>query len=153
MLILLKNNQRGGALLMNVIVGVGIFAMLSLLSIPYLQRYQTSIKLNGVAKNLTADLRLAQQLTITEQSAYLVQFSTSTQDYSILRTGAATTTIKTIAFPAEISYQSISAALNNQVIFNYFGGVSQSGTVVLKNSEDKTTTINIKPSGYIQLVQ
>lgn len=153
MLILLKKNQKGGALLMNVIVGVGIFAMLSLLSIPYLQRYQTSIKLNGVAKNLTADLRYAQQLTITEQNAYLVQFSTSTQDYSILKTGVATTTIKTVAFPAEISYQSISAGLNNQVIFNYFGGVSQSGTVVLKNSEDKTTTINIKPSGYIQLVQ
>lgn len=146
-------NQTGGAMILNLIVGISIFAMLSLLSIPYVKKYQTSMILSGTVKNLTADLRFAQQSTITEQVVHIVQLDEIGNNYSILKTGAATTTIKTVNLPAGISYQSISADLNGQVIFNSFGGVSQSGSIIIKNEDNRTNAINIKPSGYIQMTQ
>lgn len=138
---------------MSVLVSVSIIALLSMLSIPYLNKYQTNLKLSGVSRNLTADIRYAQQLTITEQVVYKVLFDTNAHAYDIIKTGAATSTIKSISLPAEVRFSQIDAALNNEIIFNSFGGVSQSGQIILTNSDSRTAIINVKPSGYIQLVQ
>lgn len=138
---------------MNILVSIGIFALLSALTIPYLRKYQTGMKLNGVAKNLTSDLRLAQQLTITEQATHLVDMDMIANSYSLLKITPATTTIKTVTLPSDVRFDDISAALSDRVIFNSFGGVSQSGQITLANTEDTTSIINVKPSGYIELIQ
>lgn len=138
---------------MNILVGIGIFALLSALSLPYLRNYQIGMKLDGVAKNLTGDLRLAQQLTITEQATHIIDMDTAGNSYALLRLGPATTTVKTVVLPSDITFDEISPALEEKVVFNSYGGVSQSGQIVLKNQEEKTSIINIKPSGYIELAQ
>lgn len=140
-------------MLIDLLVVLGIIALLSTLTIPYLKKYQPNLKLNATARNLTADLRYAQQLTITEQKVHLVNFNMANNKYDILRIGTATTTVKTVNLDSEIGFKEITGLTNNQVAFNFYGGVNQSGQVVLNNKNNLTATINIKPSGYIQLEQ
>jgi len=144
-----QKNQ--GYFLMNVLVVLGIIALLTTISIPYIRQYQPSLKLNATARSLTADLRYAQQLTVTEQAIYSVDFNLGDSSYQVLKDGVATTTIKTVKFDSSVSFQQITGLTNNRVVFNFYGGVSESGRVVLVNTNNKTAVINIKPSGYIQL--
>lgn len=144
-----KKNQ--GSFLLNILVSLGIIALMATISIPYLKKYQPNLKLNATARDLTADLRYAQQLTITEQATHLVDFDLDNDSYRILKGGAATTTVKTVEFDPSVSFQQITGLSDNQVIFNSYGGVSESGQVTLINTNNKTAIINIKPSGYIQL--
>jgi len=123
------------------------------ISIPYIRQYQPNLKLNATARDLTADLRYAQQLTVTEQVIYLVDFDLDNDSYQILKSGVATTTVKTVEFDSDISFQQIINLSDNQVIFNFYGGVSEAGQIILVNTNGKTVTINVKPSGYIQLEQ
>ena len=146
-----KKNQ--GSLLLNVLVSFGIIALMATISIPYIRQYQPNLKLNATARDLTADLRYAQQLTVTEQVVYLVDFDLDNDSYQILKSGVATTTVKTVEFDSDISFQQIINLSDNQVIFNFYGGVSEAGQIILVNTNGKTVTINVKPSGYIQLEQ
>ncbi len=144
-----KKNQ--GSLLLNVLVSFGIIALMATISIPYIRQYQPNLKLNATARDLTADLRYAQQLTVTEQVAYLVDFDLDNDSYQILKSGVATPTIKTVEFDSSVNFQQITGLSNNQVVFNFYGGVSESGQIILVNTNGKTATINVKPSGYVQL--
>jgi len=146
-----KKNQ--GSLLLNVLVSFGIIALMATISIPYIRQYQPNLKLNATARDLTADLRYAQQLTVTEQVIYLVDFDLDNDSYQILKSGVATTTIKTVEFDSDVSFQQVTDLTDNQVTFNFYGGVSEAGQIILVNTNGKTVTINVKPSGYIQLEQ
>lgn len=136
---------------MNLLVSIGVMALLITVSIPYLQKYQTNVKLDGTARDLTADLRYAQQLTVTEQIVHMIQFNLADDNYQILKIDTATTTIKTVEFPIEVSFQQITDLTGDQAVFNAYGAVKEAGTVILVNNNGKTATINIRPSGYIQL--
>jgi len=143
-------NHRGG-MLIDLVVAIGIIALLSTLAIPYLRKYQPNLKLNAAARALTTDLRYAQQLTVTEQKIHLVDFDLTQDKYDILKIDSATTTIKSVDLDPEISFKEITGLTDNQAVFNYYGGVSQAGTVILTNTNNVDATVNIKPSGYIQL--
>ena len=138
-------------MLVNILVTVGIIALLSSISIPYLKKYQANLKLNSSARNLTADLRYAQQQTISEQVVHKVFLDYENDKYQILRIGAATSTLKTVVFENEVSYQALSGFSENYVIFNAYGAVSESGQIILTNNNGATAAINIKPSGYVEL--
>lgn len=138
-------------MLIDLLVVLGIIALLSTLAIPYLKKYQPNLKLSAAARNLTADLRYAQQLTITEQKVYQIAFDLASNKYQIQKIDAATTIIKTVIFESEISLKQIDDLTDNKVVFNYYGGVSQAGKIILTNVNDATAIINIKPSGYVQL--
>lgn len=138
-------------MLVDLLVVFGIFALLTTISIPYLRKYQPNIKLHASARNLTADLRYAQQLTITEQKVHLVEFDNLANKYDILKIDTATTTVKSVSLDSQISFKQITGLTNDQVFFNYYGGVAQPGQIILTNENNLTSTINIKPSGYIEL--
>ncbi|MDD4900705.1 MAG: hypothetical protein PHS62_01165 [Patescibacteria group bacterium] len=127
--------------------------MLSAITLPYLRKYQPNLKLSATARDLTSDIRYAQQLTITEQKVHLVAFYLELNKYEILKIDAATSTIKSVNLDSEIHFQSISGLPSNQIVFNYYGGVSNSGQIILNNINNAAKTINIKPSGYVQLEQ
>lgn len=138
---------------MSILVSAGIIALLSAAVLPYILKYQPNLKLNGAARDLATDLRYAQQMTITEQIEYLVQLDLASNSYKIQKVDTATTTLKTVIFPAEVNYQQVADLTDNQVVFNSYGAVRQSGQIVLVNTNGNTAVINVKPSGYIQLVQ
>lgn len=136
---------------MSLLVGFGIIALLSTITIPYLRKYQPNLKLDAAARNLTSDLRYAQQLTITQQTIHKLAFNISQNSYQILKTDTATTVVKTVTLDGEVTVKEITNLTDNQVIFNAYGGVSESGQIILTNTTGATATINIKPSGYIEL--
>ncbi|MFH1255370.1 MAG: hypothetical protein V1667_02800 [bacterium] len=146
-----KNNR--GSMLIDVIVALGIIALMSTLAIPYIKKYQPNLKLNADARNLASDLRYAQQLTITEQKIHITSFDLINNKYDILKIDAATTTVKTVFFDPEVSFKQITGLANDQAVFNFYGGVSQSGQIILTNINNIDAVINIKPSGYIQLTE
>ena len=148
-MIFYKNHR--GSMLMDLLVTISIIALLSTIAIPYLKRYQPNLKLNAAARDLTTDLRYAQQLTITEQKVYQVVLDITNDSYEIQKVDTTTTTIKAVSLESEISIKQVIDLTNNKVIFNYYGGVSQAGQIVLTNTNNLDATINIKPSGYIQL--
>lgn len=139
--------------MIDLLVVMGIIALLSAIAIPYIRKYQPNLKLNGAARDLTADLRYAQQLTITEQKVYLVSLDAAQEKYEILKIDLATTTIKTVNLDPDVSFEEITGLAYNQVVFNFYGGVSQPGQIVLTNINNATSTINIKPSGYVELAE
>jgi len=145
--------NQSGHILINLLVVLGVIAIIATISIPYIKKYQPNLKLNASARELTADLRYAQQLTVTEQVAHSVKINLEDNSYQILKLSLATTTIKTVELASEVSFQQVTGLTNNQVVFNYYGGVSESGQIVLININNSTATINVKPSGYIQLEQ
>lgn len=142
-----------GSLLINLVVSFSILALLMTISIPFLRRYQPNLKLDAAARDLTADLRLAQQLTVTEQTVHRVILDFTNDEYNLERTGAATSTIKTVKFPDEVNYHQIIGLTDNTVSFNSYGGVDESGQIIIKNTNGKTSIVIVKPSGYIQLYQ
>lgn len=147
--------KNWGYSLTEVLVILGIIALMATISIPYFKRYQPNLKLDAAARDLTADLRYAQQLTVTEQVVHLVDFDLDNDSYRILKSGVATTTVKTVEFDPDVSFQplQITDLTDDQVIFNFYGGVSESGKITLININGKIATINVKPSGYVQLNQ
>lgn len=138
-------------MLMNILVSFAIIALISTISLPYIKKYQTNLKLSSAAKNLTSDLRYAQQITVTEQVVHKVVMDEENDSYRILRLGTSTTTVKTVNFEDEISFDQITGLSSNEVVFNSYGGVSQAGQITLANAASQTAVINIKPSGYIEL--
>lgn len=149
MICILKNER--GNMLLGILASIAIMALMTALSIPYIKTFQTNFILSGAAKDLVSELRYAQQLTITEQVVHKIYFDQPLNKYELLRMDPATTTLKTVQLPAGVRIFEVESSLNNVVIFNSFGGVSQSGAIILTNSNNGTSTINIKPSGYIQL--
>ncbi|MCK4540171.1 hypothetical protein KAU09_03390 [Candidatus Parcubacteria bacterium] len=148
----LYKNKNGG-LLINLLVTLSIIGILAAISIPLLKNYLPNLKLSLVTKDLTSDLRYIQQQTITEQKIHLIQFSTSTNSYNLLKFDIATSTLKSVILPAEVSFFSITGFTDNTIKFNPYGAAYESGSIVLANTSSSTKTINIKPSGYVELRQ
>lgn len=140
-------------MLIDILVAFGIIALMAALAIPYIRKYQPNLKLNAAARELTADLRYTQQLTITEQKIHITSFDLNNNKYDILKIDAATTTVKTVFLDQEVSFKQITGLQSNQAVFNFYGGVSQPGQIILTNTNNIDASINIKPSGYIQLAE
>jgi Tfp pilus assembly major pilin PilA len=148
---LITSDGQNGTMLVNLLVALSIVAILTTITIPYIKKYQPNLKLHATARDLTSDIRYTQQLTVTEQKVHLVAFDLAHDSYTILRIDAATTTVKSVSLDPDINFKEVTDLTDDQIVFNFYGGVSQAGRVVLTNINDITAVINIKPSGYVQL--
>lgn len=143
--------NQSGRLILDLLVVIGVIALIATISMPFYRRYQPNLKLNGTSRDLTSDLRYAQQLTITEQVVHAVSFDLIDNEYQILKIDTATTTIKAVSLDDDVSFQSITGLADDTVFFNFYGAVNESGQIDLINTNNKTATIYIKPSGYVEL--
>lgn len=147
----LRLTTHRGSALVNILVACGIIAVMATIAIPAVRQYQPNVKLKAEGRRLISDLRYAQQLTITEQKVYYVEMDMVSARYQIIKQEEPETPLKTVNLDEEVNFQQIIDLDNNRVVFNSYGAVSQAGQIVLVNSQDKTITINVKPSGYVQL--
>ena len=137
-------------MLFNLLISIGVMTLLLTIAMPALRQYQPNLQLSSAIRDLTADLRLAQQLTVTEQNMHILEINDSTDTYRIFKYEPATTTIKTVTLPININFHAITGFTDNQVRYNAYGGVIEEGQITLINTNNNTKTINIKPSGYVQ---
>ncbi len=147
----MKLKKQKGAALMNLLIGLGVIVIIATISIPLLNSYKPRLNLSSAAKIIATDLRYAQQLTIAKQKIHLVEFNQIGNSYQIKKIGSATTTIKEAFLPEQIYFSQITGLTDNKVFFNFYGGVVETGLIVLINAVNSTSTIEIKPSGYVQV--
>lgn len=109
-----------------------------------------NFNLNSVIRDLASDLRYAQQLAVTSQVNYGVTFNVSEKTYQIknYQTQAST---KLVKIPSNIDILSINDFPDNTITFNATGAATSTGSIVLINQNGRTSTIEIKPSGYVKI--
>lgn len=144
--------KKFGFTAVEMLVTLGVIALISMISIPLLVNYQKTSKLRNEGRALSTNLRLAQQLAITEQNIYEVQFDKSVNRYSIIN-ASDSETFKTVNLDSEVEINDITGLTDDKVSFNPTGGVTETGFIYLTNSKNQTTTVEIKPSGYVKLTE
>lgn len=146
----LKPKKGAGFTLFEILVVIGVIVLIALVTTPLLVNYQKTSKLRSEARILATNLRLTQQLAVTEQKIYGLSLNPINNSYKIINTEN-TQIIKTVELASEVSIKSISGLTDNTVKFNATGGVLETGIVTLTNSRDENSIIQIKPSGYVQI--
>lgn len=140
-----------GFTLPEILVVIGIIGILSLFSIPALRAFQPNLQLSSVTQEVVADLRYAQQLTVTEQREHCLLFFPLEKKYQLKE--CAGTVLKEKILPKEIESITPAGFTNNEVRYNPYGAVSEPGTIVLENTKNETKTISVKASGFVEVVE
>ncbi len=141
--------------LTEVLVVVAIIGILALISFPLLRNFQPTLQLNGVVRDLVSNLRLTQQLAVSEQVEYcfvLPDNFPSNRAYQIIQCGESQS-FKQGLIPEEIIGLTIVPSLsNNEVRYNSYGAVKENAQITIENVHNKTKTINVRPSGFIRVI-
>lgn len=145
---ILKKNA--GFSLMEVGVVLGIFAVIAMISFPVYLQLKPRMNLNSVTRKVASNLRYAQQLAVTQQNSFMVTFDIAGNNYTIFNQ-TSSTTIKTVNINPTISIDSVNNLTNDSVNFNATGAATENGDIVLINSQNNITTVEIKPSGYVKI--
>lgn len=139
--------------IMELLVIIGIIGILALIGIPAFKAYQPTLQLSGAVRELVTDLRYAGQLAVTEQVNHGVRFSTSTNQYWIIRYGATEEILALTTLPSKVSFRQITGLTKDEVIFNPYGAAKETGQVTLENTKNSSTTIDIRPSGFVKIIK
>lgn len=141
---------RRGFTLIEISVVSSIIALLALVTIPALLNYQKTSKLRNEARLLATNLRYAQQLAITEQNIYQLKLLPDSSSYQIINETSGAV-IKTVQLLSEVRISEIDNLTSDIVKFNPTGAAAEVGYIYLANTKNQTSTIEIKPSGYVQV--
>jgi prepilin-type N-terminal cleavage/methylation domain-containing protein len=139
-----------GFTLLEVMTVLAIIGIISLISMPIYLQIRPTLTLNSETRDVVSDLRYAQQLAVTEQTNYSIELNQAQNKYTITNTETSTI-VKDENIKTGISIQSISGFTTDTIIFNVTGAALESGSFTLANLNNATTTITIKPSGYVKI--
>ena len=142
-------NPKGFTLL-ELMVVIAIIIIISTISIPFYQNTSKNLNLSSVARSLASDLRYAQQLSVSTQDQYGIVFNLPQNSYNVINQ-TENQIIKQQIISDNIFIQDISGLTNDSVFFNPAGAVIEAGIITLSNANNRTTNIEIKPSGYVKI--
>ena len=141
--------------LMEALIVVAIIGVLALISFPVLRNFQPTLQLNGIVRELVSNLRFTQQLAVSEQVEYCFVLPDDfpfNREYQIIQCGESQS-FKQGLIPEEIIGLTIVPSLsNNEVRYNSYGAVKESAQITIENVQNKTKTINVRPSGFIRVI-
>jgi len=141
-----------GFTLMEVLLVIGLIGIIAAAYFSATQFQEQSRALSGAVRNLTTDLRYAQQLSVTNQIDYGIEISTASDSYKLIRFSTTTVEFFDKDLPLGITFQSVSGFTSDEIKFNAYGAVAEAGTVTLVNTESSTTTIDVRPSGFVRIL-
>ncbi|OGY43142.1 MAG: hypothetical protein A3J62_03520 [Candidatus Buchananbacteria bacterium RIFCSPHIGHO2_02_FULL_38_8] len=141
--------KKDGLSVVELVVTLLIISLITVISIPLFVNYQKTTKLRSEAQLLATNLRLAQQLAITEQIIYDLVLLPDVNKYQIVNSETSQIN-KTVTLNPEVSINEINGFSANTIRFNPIGGVIEDGYIILVNTRNAASTIQIKPSGYVQ---
>lgn len=151
---MIKEGKQRGFTLLEIMVSIAIFGVLLLIAIPNIVNYRHNLELGGVVQNLMSDLRYAQQLAVTEQVEHSVYFIVSEKKYQVKRYGETVTVVKEVSLSTEIIDITIlnltEEGSEKEARYNSYGAVKDAGEIILTNSQNATTTIEVRPSGFVK---
>jgi len=141
----MKNNK--GFTLVEMMVIIGIVAILALITIPNIASWRPKAALSSASRTLKADLGMAKSRAIRDNSTITVTFDTANGTYRITDNGG--NTIKARRFTG-LSISGTTFA-GNTVTFDRRGRSSSAGDISLTNSSG-TIQIVITLLGSIQVI-
>lgn len=144
--------KTSGFTVFELVVVIAMIAVLTLIGMPVYKRLAPNIDLETASRDLVSDLRHAQQLAVTEQVGYRLTLYTDPDYYQIINAITAEV-IKNKIFKNQINIDAVVGLTNNAAVFSVTGAVQDSGQITLINSRNHTTTIDIKPSGYVKILE
>jgi len=56
-------------------------------------------------------------------------------------------------FPQEIINFSAAGFTNDQIEFNPYGAVREGGQITIENTKNKIKIINVRPSGFVKIIE
>ncbi|MDD4625005.1 MAG: prepilin-type N-terminal cleavage/methylation domain-containing protein [Candidatus Pacebacteria bacterium] len=143
-----EKNGKGFSLIeiMIVFAVAGIMAGLCLFSFSL---YRPALELSNTSKEIISNMRYAQQLAVSQQINYGVYFYPSEKKYQVIKCSQPEELIKNIFLPSAISLRQINFT-DNKLIFNIYGAAVEAGSITIENNEYSTSTVEVKPSGFIK---
>jgi competence protein ComGD len=139
-----------GITLTELLIILGVIAILVMIGLPIYQSFQPTLQLGGAIREVVADLRYIQQLAVTEQVEYCLKFFPADNKYQLLRCGSPDF-LEEKTLPEEISTTTVSGFTDNQVKYNPYGAVAEQGSIILENTDNRTKTILVKASGFVEM--
>ena len=143
-------NSASGFSLIEMLIAIGIIAMIAAISTPFYRSFVLNMDLKAAARDLASDLRYAQQQAVTTQINQQVFFYPSQNYYNVIN-ASTSAIIKTRRIQSPITIQSVTSLPSNTVTYIPTGAATSSGIITLINSNFKTSTVEIKPSGYVEI--
>ncbi len=132
-----------------IIILIFIISILAAIAIPAYIALKPDIQLNASVNDFITDLRYAQQLSVTKQIDYCAKLFLAEKKYQILECDQSVVSFEK-SFPSDIISISATGFSDNEIRFNSYGSVRESGDIVLENIKNNTKTISVKPAGFIK---
>lgn len=143
--------KSSGFTMIEILVVLSIFTLLTTISIPYLSAWYSPIKLRGVQREIVSSLRLTQQNSVTTQKNHLIRFNVPGNSYSLIKKDGGETVLKTTILPSGVTFSSITLQpVVNEVEFNPAAAPNSTGDINLINNKGETKKIEVTPSGFIK---
>ena len=140
-----------GFTLAEILISVAIILLLMGISLALLKSLQPSLQLSGSIRDLITDLRYAQQITITEQIKYCVKLFLDEKKYQIRRCATGQVIVEKF-LGGGIQAMTASGFSDNEIEFNPYGAAKQSGQITLENTNGQIKTIEVRPSGFVKII-
>jgi len=147
----IRNRKSKGFTLFEFLVIIAIIGIIASVSWSALKTLQPSWRLDGAVRDLATDLRYAQQQSVTEQVNYGIHFSSTTNEYQIIRYGTTTENVLEKSLSEGVDFHQITGFNGDEVVFNPYGAVKEMGSVSLINIEEKIKIIEVRPSGFVKI--
>lgn len=144
-----------GFTLIELIVVIGIFTIVSALSVPFIQSFQTSSNLHTHANTIVRTLRRAQQQAIAgrDDSSWGVYFDSSNNQFLMFLGDDYAT--RDEDYDQETEYSNIfiiDTDFGNEIYFSiYSGQPSEAGTITISSPNNQSKVISIGSLGMVQI--
>lgn len=134
--------------LVELLVSIGILAVTISLVAVFIKYQQPRFALAAATHDLQTALNQARGRALSAQREHRVRFIIPANQYELID-GAAVLSTRTL--PATTQFYSVGPFTDNTISFNPAGGASQSGLIIIQNSQGQSQTITIAPAGFIRV--
>lgn len=135
--------DRRGFTLAEILVAVGVFAILAAIAVPHFLAFRPASRLNGAARQVYSELMWARSKAVSENGSYVVTFPTA---YTMQITGSTSKTVNIQTSFSDVTMVSSAATIT----FSSRGTADVAPTITLTNpGGSRTVTLRITGSASI----